>query len=213
MFDLASSEATHPEESIKSLNHYNDQLTQAVYDASSSNTQFNVNAFAEKINLLDEIDRQNLTSISGWIYIEDNMPNIAHYMIEQCSSENLSLLDFINRETNQNRNLGVKITIVGAGEANKKTLPPTEEVLKNSHEISTSSLQQYLEKLSHNITKDLQVQYILRDLAHRMQQMQDAAMPDTQKLSLVQRYRTADERQFSKTLGELLELQKRRNDV
>ena len=213
MFDLASSEASHPENSIKSLNHNNDQLTQAVYDASSSNVQFNVNAFAEKINLLDEIDRQNLTSISGWIYIEDNMPNIAHYMIEQCSSENLSLLDFINRETNQNRNLGVKITIVGAGEANKKTLPPTEEVLKNSHEISTSSLHQYLEKLSHNITKDLQVQYILRDLAHRMQQMQDAAMPDTQKLSLVQRYRTADERQFSKTLGELLELQKRRNNV
>jgi len=43
--------------------------------------------------------------------------------------------------------------------------------------------------------------------------MQEAAMPDTQKLSLVQRYRTADERQFSKTLGELLELQKRRNDI
>jgi len=104
MFDLASSEATHPEESIKSLNHYNDQLTQAVYDASSSGVQFNVNTFAEKINLLDEIDRQNLTSISGWTYIKDNMPTIAHYIIEQCSNENLNLFDFINRETNQDGN-------------------------------------------------------------------------------------------------------------
>jgi len=43
--------------------------------------------------------------------------------------------------------------------------------------------------------------------------MQEAAMPDIQKLSLVQRYRTSDERQFFKTLGELFELQKRRNDV
>ena len=68
MFDLASSEATHPEESIKSLNHYNDQLTQAVYDASSSSTQVDINSFVEKINLLDEIDRQNLTNISGWTY-------------------------------------------------------------------------------------------------------------------------------------------------
>jgi len=110
MFDLASSEATHPEESIKSLNHYNDQLTQAVYDASSSSTQVDINSFVEKINLLDEIDRQNLTNISGWTYIEDNMPNIAHYMIEQCSNEKLILLDFINRETNQNRNLGIKVT-------------------------------------------------------------------------------------------------------
>ena len=69
MFDLASSEATHPEASIKSLNHYNEQLTQAVYDASASNTQFNINTFAEKINLLDEIDRQNLTYVSGWTYV------------------------------------------------------------------------------------------------------------------------------------------------
>jgi len=38
-------------------------------------------------------------------------------------------------------------------------------------------------------------------------------MPDEKKLSLLQRYRTADERQFSKTLGELLELQKRRKNV
>jgi len=213
MFDLASSEASHPENSIKSLNHNNDQLTQAVYDASSSNVQFNVNAFAEKINLLDEIDRQNLTSISGWIYIEDNMPNITHHIIEQCRNENLNLLDFINRETNQNRNLGVKITIVGAGGADEKMPLSTEEIIKNSHEISSSSLQQYLEKLAHNLAKDIQVQNILRDLDHRMQQMQKAAMPDTQKLSLVQRYRAADERQFSKTLGELLELQKRRNDI
>jgi len=110
MFDLASSEAAHPEESIKSLNHYNEQLTQAVYDASSSSTQVDINSFVEKINLLDEIDRQNLTNISGWTYIEDNMPNIAHYMIEQCSNEKLILLDFINRETNQNRNLGIKVT-------------------------------------------------------------------------------------------------------
>jgi len=85
--------------------------------------------------------------------------------------------------------------------------------MKNSHKISSSSLQQYLEKLSHNIAKDLQVQYILKDLDKRIRQMQEAAMPDIQKLSLVQRYRTSDERQFFKTLGELFELQKRRNDV
>ena len=56
----------------------------------------------------------------------------------------------------------------------------------------------------------MQVQFILQDLEQRIQQIKDAAIPDTQKLVLIQRYRTADERQFSKTLGELLELQKRR---
>jgi len=63
------------------------------------------------------------------------------------------------------------------------------------------------------LVDDLQVQTVLRDSTKRSQQLKDAAIPDTQKLNLVQRYRTADERQFSKTLGELLELQKRRKTV
>ena len=74
-------------------------------------------------------------------------------------------------------------------------------------------MQKYLDKLADSLAKDLQVQFILKDLDKRTQQIRDAAIPDTQKLSLVQRYRTADERQFSKTLGELLELQKRRNTI
>jgi len=61
--------------------------------------------------------------------------------------------------------------------------------------------------------EDLQVQLILKGMGKRTQQIKDAALPDTQKLSLIQRYRTADERQFSKTLDELLELQKRRKNV
>mgnify|MGYP004003534597 FL=1 len=74
-------------------------------------------------------------------------------------------------------------------------------------------MQAYLDKLADSLAKDLQVQYILKDLDKRTQLIKDAAIPDTQKLTLVQRYRTADERQFSKTLGELLELQKRRNTI
>ena len=74
-------------------------------------------------------------------------------------------------------------------------------------------MQAYMDILTNSLAKDLQVQFILKDLDKRTQQIKDAAIPDTQKLSLVQRYRTADERQFSKTLGELLELQKRRNTI
>ena len=88
-----------------------------------------------------------------------------------------------------------------------------EEITENSHKISSTSMQAYLDLLANSLAKDLQVQFILKDLDKRTQQIKDAAIPDTQKLSLVQRYRTADERQFSKTLGELLELQKRRNTI
>ena len=79
--------------------------------------------------------------------------------------------------------------------------------------LQSYSLQQYFNKLIHSLAKDTQVQLILANLEPRIQQIKDAAIPDTQKLGLIQRYRTADERQFSKTLGELLELQKRRKSV
>ena len=74
------------------------------------------------------------------------------------------------------------------------------------------NLHKYLDTLSQNLVKELQVQAVLKDLNIRVQQVKNSAIPDPQKLSLVQRYRTADERQFSKTLGELLKLQEIRNN-
>jgi hypothetical protein len=213
MFDLASSEAGHPEQSIKSLDNSSEKLTQAVYDAASANWQFNPGEFAKKRVTLDELDHPNLSDISGWIYVEDNMPVAADYIIKKCINEHLNLYDFISRETIQTNNTGIKFIITRKDDSNKSTPLSIEDITENSHKISSSSMQTYLDKLAHSLAKDLQVQHILKNLDKRTQQIKDAAIPDTQKLSLIQRYRTADERQFSKTLGELLELQKRRNTI
>ena len=165
------------------------------------------------MNILAEIDRQNLSDISGWIYVEDNMPVSANYIIKKCTDEHLNLYDFISRETDQSRNTKVRFIVRKKGDPDESAPLSIEEITENSHKISSSSMQKYLDKLANSLAKDLQVQFILKDLDKRTQQIKDAAIPDTQKLSLVQRYRTADERQFSKTLGELLELQKRRNNI
>jgi hypothetical protein len=213
MFDLASSEAGHPEQSIKSLDNSSERLTQAVYVAAAANWQLNSGAFAKNMNILEEIDRQNLSDISGWLYVEDNMPVAADYIIKKCISEHLNLYDFVSRETDQSNNTKVRFIVTGEDDSNESTPLSIEEITENSHKISSTSMQKYLDKLADSLAKDLQVQFILKDLDKRTQQIKDAAIPDTQKLSLVQRYRTADERQFSKTLGELLELQKRRKTV
>ncbi len=213
MFDLASSEAGHPEESIRSLDNSSEKLTQAVYAAASANWQLNSGAFAKNMNILDEIDRQNLSDISGWLYVEDNMPVAADYIIKKCTGEHLNLCDFVSRETDQSRSTKVRLIVRKEGDPDESAPLSIEEITENSHKISSTSMQKYLDKLANSLAKDLQVQYILKDLDKRTQQIKDAAIPDTQKLSLVQRYRTADERQFSKTLGELLELQKRRQSV
>ena len=212
MFDLASSEAGHPEESIKSLDNSSEKLIQAVRDAYSENWHLDPSTFVKKMTIIDEIDRQNLSDVSGWIYVEDNMPITTNYIIKKCTNENLNLFDFISRETDQSKNIGIKIIFAG-DEPDEDISLSIEEIVEGAHKISSHSLQKYFGKLAHNLAKDTQVQLILKDLGPRIQQIKDAAIPDTQKLSLIQRYRTADERQFSKTLGELLELQKRRNSI
>ena len=116
----------------------------------------------------------------------------------------LSLEKVINHKI-----LGIRLITEGAENISLSI----EEIVKGAQNISSYSLQKYLGKLAHNLAKDTQTQFILKNLEPRIQQIKDAAIPDTQKLNLVQRYRTADERQFSKTLGELLELQKRRKSV
>ena len=79
MFDLASSEAGHPEESIKSLDNGSDRLSEAVGLAGSIDWKFDSRAFASKMAVLNEIDRQNIKDVVSWIYVEDNMPIVTYY--------------------------------------------------------------------------------------------------------------------------------------
>jgi hypothetical protein len=212
MFDLASSEAGHPEESIKSLDNSSDKLTQAVCDAYSENWKLDPGSFVKKSIIMDEIDYQNIKDVVSWIYVEDNMPIVAYYVNKYCTKENLNLDDFISRETDQPTHQIIRIVKREDTSYTKESLS-YEEFIETTDKISPSSLQKYLNKLAFSLSENLQAQLVLKDIDHRTQQIKDAAMPDTQKLSLIQRYRTADERQFSKTLGELLKLREMLSDV
>ena len=215
MFDLASSESAHPDLSIISLSNNNEDLSHAVKDTSPIKLQFNANEFTTKMALLDEIKSQNFDDISNWSYIESNMQCTAKHLIQECLDNNIRLHNFITKGSSQSNVM--KIIIVGAGEDDdieENTNNPiltASEITESSKDIKSSDLHKYLDSLSQTLIKDLQVQTVLKDLDKRIQQIKNSAIPNTQKLSLVQRYRTADERQFSKTLGELFEVQKRRN--
>ena len=111
MFDLASSEAGSTKESIKSLDNGSDRLTQAVGGISSADWQFNPRTYVKKTMILDEIDSPNLDDITGWAYVEDNMPITSKYIIKRCANENLNLFDFISREMDQAKHEIIKIVL------------------------------------------------------------------------------------------------------
>ena len=211
MFDLASSEAEHPTEVLKSLDNDNPNFIKAMQAARLGNSKYNPKAVEEKISLINEIDSQNLSNVSGWSYIEKHMPMLKTYIIDKCTEEGLDLYHFIHREGDHSGPLTIRLT--GPNDSLHDDPLPKEEIIQDVYKIKSTSFQLYLENLSKTLDRDIRAHTILNNLEKRTQQVKDAAIPDTQKLSLVQRYRTADERQFSKTLGELLELQKRRNTI
>lgn len=213
MFDLASCEAEHPDEVIKSLDHNNSdsELIKSMQAISLGNLKYDPKAEEEKKNLINEIDSQNMSNVSGWGYIENHMPMVKAYIIDKCTEENLDLYDFILQE---GVHAGpVTIRLVSPGYSVDDEPLTKEEITKDIATINSTSFQLYLENLSKTLDRDIRARKILTNLEKRTQQVKEAAMPDLQKLSLIQRYRTADERQFSKTLGELLELQKIRLSV
>ena len=216
MFDLASSEAEHIVEAIKSLNNdykIDSRLIDAIETARLGYPTYNPNIVIDKINLMDEIDFQNLSDVSGWGYVEKNMPMAKDHIIKKCFEEDLDLYSFILRETDKSNNFNLKIKFIDIdGPSNNEPLSEAE-ITKDSNKVQSTSLQRYLEQLSRNLGSDIQAQTILNNVEKRSQQIKDAAMPDPHKLSLIQRYRTAEERQFSKTLGELLKLREIRSDV
>jgi len=217
MFDLASSESAHPDLSIISLSNNNEDLSHAVKDTSPIKLQFNADEFTNKMDLLDEIKSQNFDDVSNWSYIESNMQRTAKYVIQECLDNNIRLHNFITKKTSQSNVM--KIILVAAKEKDavkENTNNPiltSSEITESSKNIKSSNLHKYLDSLSQTLIKDLQVQTVLKDLDKRIQQIKNSAIPDAQKLSLVQRYRTADERQFSKSLGELLKLREMLSDV
>jgi len=85
-----------------------------------------------------------------------------------------------------------------------------KEITKDIDKIKSAALQRYLKQLTVALDSELNVQIMDKNLETRFQQVKDAAIPDPQMLTLIQRYRTSNERQFSKSLAELIALQDRR---
>ena len=209
MFDLASNEAENVIEAIKSLSNghkLDPRLIDSMATARLGNPTYNPRIIEDKVRLMDEIDFQNLSDVSGWGYVEKHMPMVESYINKKCAEEDLDLYSFIFRETDDSINLNKKVILLGVPS-------PEIEVIHSPNKIQSTLLQRYLEQLSRNLGSDIQAQMTLNNVEKRSQQVRDAAIPNAQELNLIQRYRTANERQFSKTLGELLELQKRRKNA
>jgi len=210
MFDLASSESEHINEIVKSLDNGNidPKLVKTLRAAYLNNLLLDANTINNKTYIINEITSLNLRAISNWSYVEQHMPMTKNYIIDKCTEKNLNICEYINKNDNPH-NLTVRFISAGDPLYNDEPLS-NKEITKDIDKIKSAALQQYLKQLTVALDSELNVQIMVKNLETRSQQVKDAAIPDPQMLTLIQRYRTSNERQFSKSLAELIALQDRR---
>ena len=215
MFDLANSEAEHPNEIVKSLNNgdISSKLVKAIRSAYLNKPLSNDKLITYKTSIINEISSHNIDDIRNWNYIDKHMPLTAIYIVNKSAEENKNLYTFIFEESDDSVDLNMKVFFVNADDLMDDETSEDLNFNKDVSELESDLLQKYLRKLVMDFDNDIKIQSIINNLEDRSKQVKNSAMPDTQKLGLIQRYRTADERLFSKSFRELIAIQDRRKNI
>ncbi len=144
------------------------------------------------------------------------MPETRDFLVKQCKQEGVDLKSFFKHQINGTEVITIQWVGVepdGTTETHEPKVMTDAEITADSYSISSKTLTDFLEQKMKQLAKEQIVLAVINDLPNRMNLLQQSAIPEDKKLSLIQRYQTSDDRQFSKSLGELLELQKRRKEI
>ena len=130
------------------------------------------------------------------------MPRLSAHIIEECRKENIDIESLMNRyKPTSNDSLAIEIIYIN----NKQSETMTEQALDESGlKVRSQYFINYIKGLYKKTQHRLLVNTVIKDFDSRAKLLAKAALPDGQTLDRVMRYRNTLERQFSKTLGELL---------
>jgi len=207
LFWLAREKAISPDLVVKSFGVDDQAVIDDISDHAFGIEKTN-RPIAEQ--LFNELIRHDEDDISGWGYIRDNMPLLSAYVLNECKKENIDIEQLISRykpKTNQ-----LTPVIIGIS-TNNEPEPLTEEKLNQSGlKVPREHFIAFIQALYKQTKRRSITNYVIEGFSQREQQLKCAALPDSSEMDRLMRYRTSLERQFSKTLGELLHLIKLKAD-
>lgn len=207
LFWLAREKAISPDLVVKSFGVDDQAVIDDISDHAFGIEKTN-RPIAEQ--LFNELIRHDEDDISGWGYIRDNMPLLSAHVLNECKKEKIDIEQLISRyKPKTNQLTPVKIGI----STNNEPEPLTEEKLNQSGlKVPREHFITFIKALSKQTKQRSITNYVIEGFSQREQQLKHAALPDSSEMDRLMRYRTSLERQFSKTLGELLHLIKLRAD-
>ena len=206
LFSSAQIRAASPDIVVNSFGLENEgvieDVTNHAMGLARGDSAISAELFYEIVQHVDE-------DISGWGYIKDHMPLLSAHIIEECRKENLDIEKLMNRyKPTTNDTPPITVTFRSA---DKPPEPITEQALDESGlRVRTEYFIAYIKELYKRTQRRFLVNTVIEHFDGRTKLLQDGALPDGQTLDRLMRYRNTLERQFSKTLGELLLLIKMR---
>ena len=158
--------------------------------------------------LFGELIRHTEEDISGWGYITNNRPLLRAHIIEECEKEGVDIEQLMRRYKENASTLPVfEFFVIAEGDT---YTGQDDKVDQSGPKVPREYFIAYIKALYKLTKRRSMVNTVMVGFDNRAQLLQSAALPDGQTLDRIMRYRTALERQFSKTLGELLHIIKLR---
>jgi hypothetical protein len=205
LFWLAREKAISPDLVVKSFGVDDQAVIDDISDHAFGIEKTN-RPIAEQ--LFNELIRHDEDDISGWGYIRENMPLLSAHVLNECKKEKIDIEQLISRYKPKTNQL-TPVRIVFS--TNNEPEPFTEEELNQSGlKVPREHFIAFIKALYKQTKRRSITNYVIEGFSQREQQLKHAALPDSSEMDRLMRYRTSLDRQFSKTLGELLHLIKLR---
>lgn len=201
LFALAHERANAPDYALNSFEIDDKEVLEELSDHA-----FGINQQKDLINekLFKELINQDLSDVSGWKYIKENMPFLREHILGECKKENEDMEEFMSRyKLPSNRRSPTKWYIHAVDPAE-----PIEEktLVESGLQVPKESFIAYIKALLAQTKRRNMISALIEDFDNRTKLLKRSALPDGPSLDRLMRYRTTLERQFSKTLGELLHI-------
>ena len=212
MHQLACEQLDSPEHTIASFQTNNsaldDELNAILYRKLIGAPR----QLTESWDLNTELSRAHLSKVSGWNYVCEELPALRHYILNHCEKEQTDVATYLKHETTE-APVTVRIVNWKDSEAPDKPRKTCEELEETAGNVTAAQITQFIEKRLRLVTHDTAVLGLALEFDERQKLVRKTALPETEQLKTINRYRTADQRLFSKTLAELYAIQKHRQMI
>ena len=210
LFELARDQLDSPEKTVASF-QTNNPAIDAELNAMIQRTLIGIpKQISENWDLNMELARAQLSQVSGWDYVCKELPALRHYILEQCEREQRDVASYLEHEAGETK-VPVMVFRWESDDETVKSQKTHKELEETAANVTSKQLTCFIENRLKQVTHDTILVSMAQGFRERKELVKKTALPETEQQTQINRYRTADQKLFSKTLAELIALQKLRS--